>query len=456
MKFFLFAALFCALGCVDKRCFEHTDCPQPKICGAQGQCVYQCTLADECGSGFTCRNHLCEVVVSQKLVCPEDMVLVAEAFCIDRFEASRQDATHTSAGFDDSLAQSLAGVIPWQVVDNIQAEKACQAAGKRLCTADEWQLACSGPERTVYAYGKRYEPTTCNGIDAFESGVFHLSPTGSFPQCKSSWGAFDLNGNLWEHVAGGSDHSVRGGAYNCSDSAALHRCDYIPASWIPSARGFRCCWPQQGTASTCARRVLEAEVTNARELGGTRIGNQRIACGRILHGGVLTGLTEKGCAEFSKLGIRTILDLREAPILASVPPPACVTQFAQHVSVPLPKLLPDTPENYQALLQESDSIRRIFSTLASPSAFPVYIHCEIGRDRASAVTALVLLALGADRQTVMDEFLLSNEAGVTVKPECMASYLDAIEKSGGIDVFLTSLGVSSLVPLRQHVLEELR
>lgn len=169
------------------------------------------------------------------------MVAIANAFCIDRYEASRSDATRTSAGTDESSAVSAPGVLPWQVANNAAAESACVASQKRLCSPAEWQRACAGPDRTLYAYGQSYDPTVCNGIDTHERDSFHLMPTGSLPDCKNAWGAFDLNGNLWEHVAGGSDRTVRGGAYNCSDSATLHRCDYVPGSWAPSARGFRCC-----------------------------------------------------------------------------------------------------------------------------------------------------------------------------------------------------------------------
>ena len=83
-----------------------------------------------------------------------------------------------------------------------------------------------------------------NGIDAFGPWTeykFKLMPTGSFPDCNNDYGAFDMSGNLWEHTAGGSDMTIRGGAYNCSDSKTLHRCDYVPGNWVPSARGFRCC-----------------------------------------------------------------------------------------------------------------------------------------------------------------------------------------------------------------------
>jgi formylglycine-generating enzyme required for sulfatase activity len=138
--------------------------------------------------------------------------------------------------------------MPWQVADNATAEAACGATGKRLCTPEEWQTACKGPDGTAYSYGSTYKASACNGIDAFGRQNFHLVPTGSFPDCTNEWGVFDMNGNLWEHVAGGSDMRVRGGAHNCSDSAALHRCDYVPGNWSPSARGFRCCLtPATGT-----------------------------------------------------------------------------------------------------------------------------------------------------------------------------------------------------------------
>lgn len=232
-------------GCVEQKCYDDLDCPSPKICNASGRCVYECTDDADCGVGFKCVANRCRPNPQGNITCPDDMVTVAGVFCIDRYEASRPDATASWEGSDGSGAKSVPGVIPWQVVDNATAEAACRAVGKRLCTPEEWLLACEGPDGTVYAYGDAYEPTTCNGIDAFgpwpEYWLFHLMPTGSFPNCTNEWGIYDINGNLWEHTASGSNMTIRGGAFNCSDSAYLHRCDYVPGNWEPSARGFRCC-----------------------------------------------------------------------------------------------------------------------------------------------------------------------------------------------------------------------
>lgn len=249
---FLFVILGVAPGggCVSGTCYDDSDCDSPRICDRKtGDCVYECRRDSDCTAGFLCIEHRCiptggpdgDSDDPRPLACPDDMAVVAETFCVDRYEASRPDATESSAGVDESRARSVAGVIPWQVADNATAAAACEAAGKRLCDPQEWRVACRGPQDTVYSYGNSYEPDTCNGIDAFGRSNFHLAPTGSFPDCTNGWGLFDINGNLWEHVADGSDQTVRGGAYNCSDSASLHRCDYVPGSWAPSARGFRCC-----------------------------------------------------------------------------------------------------------------------------------------------------------------------------------------------------------------------
>jgi len=202
------------------------------------------------------------------------MVVVASGSCMDRWEASRPDADAASAGQDGSRATSRPDVLPWQPVTKATAELACAAAGKRLCTPDEFFGACSGPANLVYSYGNDYDPTICNSIDTFcvcssasvcgsvepcpyphcynsppegettpSSGcgaVMTIRPTGSFAGCLSEFGVWDINGNAWELVDDGTaEGHFRGGAYNCIDSETLHRCDYVATNI--SARGFRCC-----------------------------------------------------------------------------------------------------------------------------------------------------------------------------------------------------------------------
>jgi hypothetical protein len=192
----------------------------------------------------------CDGLVDEGLVCscPAGMVVVESAFCIDVYEASHPDATASSTGSATEMAISQPGVMPWRNVSFADAAGACARAGKRLCEPAEWEQACRGPAQTTYCYGDTYEPLTCNGIDSFEYPTFHLVPTGTFTGCTNAYGVYDINGNIWERVqpsaanpAAGS--AGRGGAFNCSDSAALHKCGY-EATWgndPVSNFGFRCC-----------------------------------------------------------------------------------------------------------------------------------------------------------------------------------------------------------------------
>lgn len=202
--------------------------------------------------------------------CPADMVPVG-SFCVDRFEASRPDATAADPGQDESLATSRPGILPWVVnpmtaTDLDRFDTACRAAGKRLCTTTEWHSACSGPNETTYVYGSVFDREVCNCVDTYcddhcaSEGIasgdcnvtancgyaytcFHLDPTGAHPNCTNEYGTYDINGNVWEAVPSSSDprgFELRGGAFNCAYASARVSCTYN-ASWSELHAGFRCC-----------------------------------------------------------------------------------------------------------------------------------------------------------------------------------------------------------------------
>lgn len=230
-----------------------------------------CDAGDPCTQGDYCIEGACLPGAQNICECPEGMVAVGTSHCIDQYEASRPDATSTNRGQDSSRATSRAGVLPWMPVEYDEGRDACAAAGKRLCTADEFESACAGPNDTTYTYGNTYDPAICNGIDTYcrcDSGAcadlnicpyphcynhgpdgtpgngcganLTLMPTGSFPGCGNDYGAFDLSGNVWELVDRGDGVSwYAGGAYNCFDAERLHQCGAIERNI--NARGFRCC-----------------------------------------------------------------------------------------------------------------------------------------------------------------------------------------------------------------------
>jgi formylglycine-generating enzyme required for sulfatase activity len=201
------------------------------------------------------------------------MVAVGSEFCMDRYEASRPDATATSAGANESIASSRPGVLPWMVnpMSNTHLARfqdACRAAGKQLCTSTQWLAACQGPTPgRTYVFGNTFDLEACNCVDTFcddycrdhdispgscNTGTncgyayscYHVAPTGTFPQCSNEYGTFDINGNLWEIVLSDTDprgYEVRGGAFNCASAAQRLQCTFN-ASWSDLYAGFRCCY----------------------------------------------------------------------------------------------------------------------------------------------------------------------------------------------------------------------
>jgi hypothetical protein len=239
--------------------------------GCETQCTPTNDSVERCdGIDNDCDGEIDEGAGCGTL-CPDDMVSVGAVFCIDRYEASRPDATMSSPGLDESLAMSRDGVLPWMVnpmtPEHLETFRAaCTAAGKRLCSADEWTAACAGPTESPYVYGTQFDREACNCVDTFcddycnEQGIvpdacstaancgytydcYHEVPTGSFAGCTNEYGSFDINGNAWEIVESAADargYEVRGGAFNCASAAERVSCSFN-ADWSALYAGFRCC-----------------------------------------------------------------------------------------------------------------------------------------------------------------------------------------------------------------------
>ncbi|MFO0728590.1 MAG: SUMF1/EgtB/PvdO family nonheme iron enzyme [Myxococcota bacterium] len=165
-------------------------------------------------------------------------------YCIDVYEASRSDATSSSAGSDETAGpRSLDGRLPWTMVTWDGAKKACQAKNKRLCERDEWLDACDGgvgeDQGTKYTYGNELMSAICN-TDG--SGV---AATGSRSMCKASTGTYDQSGNVREWTGNiKASAATRGGSWM---SSVTHECKsgdgmqlLAPDATSPEV-GFRCC-----------------------------------------------------------------------------------------------------------------------------------------------------------------------------------------------------------------------
>ena len=156
--------------------------------------------------------------------------------CVDRWEA------HLVSVWDDGSeavhppferpsedlafqARSRPRVLPQAYISRNESQKACQAAGKRLCHWLEWRRSCQGKRWLRYPYGNGARKGACNiakdhqlpamfGNDPrkwkyeehFNSPLLNqnpgfLAPTGSHDGCASSDGVYDMSGNLHEWVS---------------------------------------------------------------------------------------------------------------------------------------------------------------------------------------------------------------------------------------------------------------
>ena len=130
--------------------------------------------------------------------CPEFMVRVENgegSFCIDIYEVSPNDdciiknpqsTTDTANNISqrNCQPQSVPQALPWTSVARPQAAELCAKVGKRLPTAKEWYESALGTT----------DGPLCN-LDG------SLQKTGSYEECVSGSGAFDMIGNVWEHTS---------------------------------------------------------------------------------------------------------------------------------------------------------------------------------------------------------------------------------------------------------------
>ncbi len=212
--------------------------------------------------------------------CPQGMASVLGRYCIDRYEASldvvsskgkrlrNHSPYHSVSPGQLVVARSRQNMVPQAYLSQEEATVACESAGKRLCSDEEWVTACRGKQPTRYPYGDEHIKGRCN--DSGESSllrVFGMLPPdelytldkmndprlnqlsktvmkcGANSRCRNSFGVHDMVGNLHEWTAN-KGGTFRGGYFldtringeGCSYQTSAHNPRYSDYSI-----GFRCC-----------------------------------------------------------------------------------------------------------------------------------------------------------------------------------------------------------------------
>ena len=252
---------------------------------------------------------------------------------------------------------------------------------------------------------------------------------------------------------------------------------------------------------------------NARDLGGLKTADGRvIRRGRLIRSGALGDLTDADIAVLQAVPLRTVVDFRTAQEISErpnlelpgvrqircpiLPELTGVTRELGDDGVPkyfrMAMDIGNDAENWMAGLYlplvESDYSREHYRTflrlVLEHGEGALLYHCTVGKDRAGVGTMLILAALGVPPETIMEDYLLTNEytrdhreavcaearaytddpaaqfalqAFESVRESYLMSAVNAIRRGfGGMDAYLTEaldFGPAERDALREKYLE---
>ena len=268
---------------------------------------------------------------------------------------------------------------------------------------------------------------------------------------------------------------------------------------------------ENGARIRVAERVITMDsLTNFRDLGGylTEDG-KRTKWGKLLRSAALDSVTDRDVALLQKMGLKTVIDYRTTPEVADHPDrqiEGVVNRRISPMENPNATNTLDTNQSRQMKSAE-DAIamltginkmlagdaycnsvyREVMNVVLAPAQVPFIQHCTSGKDRVGAGSATILLALGVPRETILEDYMLSNEnqisanklgsgvssAGTEITPEMLKmfaaltkvhkEYLEAFfatidAKFGGTEGYLKQgLGLTDedLARVKELYLEEM-
>lgn len=201
---------------------------------------------------------------------------------------------------------------------------------------------------------------------------------------------------------------------------------------------------------------------NFRELGGWPAADgRRVKRGLFWRSGALCQIaSEEDRKRFEALGIRVVCDLRSGVERTRQPDPEFAgirrhdvgaIRDAEGGELPidannslhldadgLRALSREMEAIYSALPFHNPAYREIFREMLA-GELPLLFHCSAGKDRTGVAAALILLALGASRETVMADFLATNDCRPGAVRECLEVYRSELEREPELRPILESV-----------------
>ncbi len=266
--------------------------------------------------------------------------------------------------------------------------------------------------------------------------------------------------------------------------------------------------PAAGATRIVSIRRLPLEgAKNFRDLGGYRTSDgEYVRWGLVYRSNHLVNLTARDSDYLNSLGIRLVCDVRSEGERARAPD-HWSGNAPEFFSVPIGSNLISSPtaddlkrrvaainaqakesvRGYDYAIEYAGQYGKILQRIAAGD-LPVVEHCTAGKDRTGVFSAILLTALGVPRDTVVQDYMLSNQfllapeainataadlrlafglpeppdlatvkSIMTSKPETLAATLDKIDQTyGSFANYLrhaAKLSEADLAKIRLHLLE---
>jgi protein-tyrosine phosphatase len=180
--------------------------------------------------------------------------------------------------------------------------------------------------------------------------------------------------------------------------------------------------------ATASRNSVIPGIQNFRDIGGyVAARGKQVRWGMLYRSAQIENLSCSTLKELKNIGIKTVIDLRTAEEVVKTP--HLEEQGLNVVHIPIGTV--DTDNVVQKLRDgqiKNDSIyrlmlrtnremiiscrieyKRMFNVLEEKGNYPVLILCATGIDRTAIASAMILSALGVNGETIMSDYLRSND-----------------------------------------------
>lgn len=211
-----------------------------------------------------------------------------------------------------------------------------------------------------------------------------------------------------------------------------------------------------------APRILNIDGTaNVRDIGGwNTLNGQKIKQGLLYRGSEIDGavqaeykITDFGLQQMiGDLGIRFDMDLRSSSENKDGIDALGKNVVHKYYGIGM----------YSEILNNKEQLRELFSDLANPDNYPIYLHCTYGRDRTGTVCYLLEALLGVSNENLRKEYEISaltdsyvNTAEFNAFAEKISSFEgDTTQKK--VESYLLSIGVTAeeISTIREIFLEQ--